>query len=332
MEQQGYSRIVGLGAYLPDQRVTSGELMDEIGSKRFGWSRHFLSRCTGIKERRVADPSMQPSDLAIFASEAALKDANISAHELDAIIYCGIDRDWVEPSTAHRVQAELGVTGAMCVDVTNACLGSMNGVAMADMMIGTGSARNVLVCTGEAPTRITYQAISRLKKIWDKQEAKRLLGALTVGDAGGAMIIGECTEISTWKQFRFFSDSAYIDLCQYSHKEGGMTGYMLMESIGLAMIKLNNRAIQATYQALNWFPRDINKLFCHQIGRRPHAAMVKLASLEMHNAPITYGQFGNLTSASIVVNMTINRPNRGDKCLVLSAGSGLSICQAGLTF
>ncbi|TQV78113.1 ketoacyl-ACP synthase III [Exilibacterium tricleocarpae] len=332
MEIKGNSRIAGIGAFLPPDRVTSESLMDEIDSTRFGAPKNYISKCIGIKERRISDARTLPSDMAIAASHNALEDAGLEAGEIDMILYCGIDRDWQEPATAHRVQTELGATRATVLDVTNACHGFMNGLAIADSFISNGAVDNVLVCTGEKPSRVMLEAIEQIKRTNNKEEFKRWIGSLTVGDAGGAMVVQRGTAHSGWQWMEMRSEGQHAELCYYRHTQAGVEGQMIMGLISRVFVGLHKKLIDKTYRALNWSPTDIDVMYCHQVGAIPHKQLTSAADLDLNCAPITYDFLGNLTSASIPVNMALNRPKRGDKLLVLGAGSGLSICQAGMIY
>jgi len=334
MEFVGKSRIAGIGAFLPKQIILSDDLMAEVGCFRFGTPVDYISRRIGIVERRVADQNTFPSDLAINASEVALADAGIAAEDIDLIIYCGIDRDWQEPATSHRVQVELGAKNSSCFDVTNACHGFMDGIAIANSFLATGSVQNVLVCTGEKPSKVLYEVLGLLRAAKDKKSFRKMLGALTVGDAGGAMVIqstnGDSGSGLQWMQS--YSEGEHAELCYYKHTDDGINGQMLMTEISLEIAKLHKRLIDKTYKRLAWKPEDVDKIYCHQVGEKPHKALVGIANKNVDCAPITYPSFGNLTSATFPVNMHLNRPTRGSKLLLMGTGSGLSVCQAGMVF
>ena len=108
MYTQGHSRLISTGAYIPEKRVTSKEILEAIDSEnRFGVAHDWLERAMGIRERRVAPDEMLPSDMATHAAHDAMETAGIHPTELDAIIFVGVDRDYLEPATAHIVQKKL---------------------------------------------------------------------------------------------------------------------------------------------------------------------------------------------------------------------------------
>jgi len=335
METIGHTEILGIGGYVPHERIKSNDLMTEIDSeKRYGVKEQFISDVIGIEERRVAGEDEKPSDLAISAAEIALTNANVSPQEVDLVIFCGIDRDWKEPATAHRVQQVIGAENAACFDVTNACHGFMNGISIADSLIETGTAETALVCTGEKPSHVMYEALRRLRsKSGNGEDFKRWLGALTVGDAGGAMIIRRSEKGKGFQKFNFSSNGAHAKLCYYEQDSAGnLEGQMLMKSISNEIVQFHKNMIGHTYDTLHWDAQDIDCLMCHQVGARPHKQMASLAKVALDRAPITYKHFGNITSATIPVNLHYNTPSRGDKVLIMGTGSGLSISQTGMIY
>ena len=332
MDLQTSSKISGIGINLPTDRISSDELMREIGTRRFGIPENFISRKMGIIERRFATPESRPSDLAYAASVEAIEEAGIDPRHIDWIIFCGIDRDWIEPSTACRIQHLLGATNASCVDVSNACLGFMNGLHMADTLIRSGSVENVLVCTGETQSNVALEMVERLRRCDDKQFFRKTMGALTVGDAGGAMIIQRSDGNNGFHRFQFWTEGDKAELCCIKEGRNGFEGQMIMGVISKAMVEIHSKHIDGTYLQSGWKPSDVDKLYCHQVGREPHKQMANIARVPEDKAPITYHTMGNLTSATIPVNMYINRPRRGEHILFMGAGSGLSVCQSGMTY
>ncbi len=118
----------------------------------------------GVRERRVSPDDWLPSDLAVAAAKDALDDAELLPKDLDAIIYAGAVRDYIEPATAHAVQEKLGAHNAIAFDVSNACLGFMSAIHLMDALIATGQARRGLVVSGEQGFRNTINAYKVLLK------------------------------------------------------------------------------------------------------------------------------------------------------------------------
>jgi 3-oxoacyl-[acyl-carrier-protein] synthase-3 len=139
------TRIIGIGAYLPDQVVTNDDL-----AKRVETSDQWIRERTGIRERRIVRDGEKTSDLALAAARAALKDAGIEAGELDLIICCTTTPDETFPATATTVQARLGMTRGAAFDLQAVCSGFIYGLSVADNMVRGGQAKTVLVIGAEA--------------------------------------------------------------------------------------------------------------------------------------------------------------------------------------
>ena len=329
MDMQGFIKIGGIGAYLPKQIIHSDDLMREANSENFGVGHEFLRRFSGIEERRHANDEERPSSMAIAASRLAMEDAGIQPQDIDQVIFCGIDRDYSEPATAHFVARELGVSEeADCFDISNACHGIMSGFQVANATIGVGAAENILLCTGETPSAVSLDVIRQLKSCTDREHFRRLMGALTLGDSGAAMVVTKATSTDEGCRFmRVKAKSKCADLCYYRHAKEGFEFSMQMSNISQEALNMHGEIIDSTYEKSGWSAEDIRYVYCHQAGLKPHLKLASLARQPINKAPITFNKFGNLTSSTIVVNMHKNRPNRGDKIMFLGVGSGLSISQ-----
>ncbi len=330
MLTNGSSKVTGAGAYLPKTVVKSETLMDAVKCERFDIPVSWINDMVGVKERRVAEPGTQPSELALKAGRAAIENAGIDGRDIDLVIYCSIERDFSEPATAHLIQAELA-PNASCFDVANACHGIMNGIQIADAMIQSGGAETALLVTGEIPSMVTEYAIDAINKSNDPADFHRWLGALTVGDAGGALILQRKSKPEEgFQKLSFHSAGKYTDLCYYRRNADGIEGQMLMKEISVKMVKMHGAHIRNTYESLGWIPDDVDTLITHQVGRRPHLSLSRISSVPLSRATQTYEKFGNLTSTTIPVNLALFPPSANSKVLILGAGSGLSISQVGM--
>ncbi len=131
-----HSRIAGTGSYLPAQVLTNHDL-----ARRLDTNDAWIRARTGIRERRIAAPDEQTSDLALHAARAALAAAGIAPADVDLIVVATTTPDMVFPSTACIVQAKLGARGGPAFDVQAVCSGFVYALAVADRMVATGMAR-----------------------------------------------------------------------------------------------------------------------------------------------------------------------------------------------
>lgn len=341
MHTVGHTRILGIGAFVPEQVVTSQELLQQIDSEnRFDIPVDWLERMTGIVTRHVAPNGMLPSQLAIPAAIEALDRARVLPKEIDVIIYTGVNRDYIEPATAHIVQHSIGARNAVVFDVTNACHGFMNGLHLVDALIATGQARRGLVVTGEQGSRAMRRAIELLVKTTDRQRFVDLAGGLTVGDAGAAMVIGpKRSPESGFVGFMLASRGEHSQLCVCHHE--GQTSEEVALRTDMPNIVKHHVGMHAEMFAgfltkLGWEAGQIQRFVHHQVGLRVfklHSAYSGIPVARMTNTITTHG---NLISASIPLNLRKIQDNDdvsdGDRVFISGSGSGLSVSQAGLVW
>lgn len=339
MYTPGHSRIVSIGVYLPEKRIISRELLDEIESEaRFNVANDWLDRVMGISERRAAPDDMQPSDMASSAAREALALARVEASEIDAVIYAGVDRDYLlEPATAHVVQKKISAHNAVCFDVTNACHGFMNGIHLMDALIATGQVRRGLVVTGEQGSRYIGKAVAALRQTRRRSDFARFVGGLTLGDAGAAMVLGpKLGPKSGFMGFMLQSQGEHSGLCTCGERgsesplETDMAG--IIEE-GIAMLKT---MYPHFLHKLGWMPMDIDRFIHHQVGTKVFKHHASYAQIDMAIMPNTVTELGNLVTANIPVclykSFQSGELRRGNKIVIAGAGSGLAVSQAGLVW
>jgi 3-oxoacyl-[acyl-carrier-protein] synthase III len=168
--------IVGLGVALPERTVQSAEI-----AARVGVDVEWITRRTGIDERRYAAAGERVSDLATAAGRMALADAGMQAAAVDMVLVATLAPDEITPATAPLVAHELGMDGVAAVDVGAACAGTIAALAHATAWIEAGRARNVLVIGAEVLTRFVDFDDRRTAPLFGDGA-----GALVVScDAGG---------------------------------------------------------------------------------------------------------------------------------------------------
>ena len=336
---QTKSKIYSTGIHLPSEIVKSDDIFAEINSeKQYGLEKNWMSEKMGIIERRVAPSDAKPSDLAIPAAQQAIDEATeINPQDIDLVIFCGIERDQPEPATAHVIQDKLGLNARHAFDIANACFGFVDGMQVATNYIRCGIVKNALVVTGEVPSKVMQAAINVLKKGVDIKTARNIIGALSVGDAGGAVVLGstEAEEKSGFKLFNTVSHSDFVEKCNYhQNHDGSIDGQMQMGKLAGAFIKCHSKLIGNTLEQLGWDSFDW--MLSHQIGQRPFDKIANLNGVPSTKMVKTLDTLGNITSATFPVNfkklINNNEIKRGDKIGGCFAGSGIVIGQFGYVY
>ncbi|MDG1904611.1 MAG: 3-oxoacyl-[acyl-carrier-protein] synthase III C-terminal domain-containing protein [Arenicella sp.] len=335
------SKIYSVGTYLPTQVVKSIDLFESFKSDaRYGISTSWMDDEMGICERRMSDGAEKPSSLAINAAKQAIAECtDLNLEHIDMVLFCGIERDQPQPATAHTVQNALGLHAQHVFDVANACFGFVDGIEIASRFIEAGVIRKALITTGEVPTRLIPSFLKQLQGNLSRKEALKLLGWLSVGDAGGAVIMGDGEdERDSAAGFRVFNnqaDSSHVDKCTYYKKDDGeYEGKMDMGRIVAHGLKMHRNLLSETLSMVGWDRFDW--LISHQTGRRNFDQIEKMNVVGADRMIRTYPLLGNITTATFAISyqQLLNRPEiqRGDRIGGCFSGSGLTAGQFCYTF
>ena len=143
------SILRGVGSYLPEKVLTNKDLEENIDT-----TDEWIKERTGISQRHVAAANEYTSDLAVVAAKKALKNAEMSIQDIDLIIVATTTPDYTFPSTATIVQKKLGIKHGAAFDIQAVCSGFIYGMSIADSMLKSRSAQNVLLIGAETFSRI----------------------------------------------------------------------------------------------------------------------------------------------------------------------------------
>ena len=132
-----YSVIAGTGSFLPERVVSNDALAAELATRDIATSDEWIVERTGIRQRHLAERGVTTSQLATEARRAA--DAGVEASEIDLIVLATSTPDFVFPSTACLVQANLGAKGSAAFDVQAVCSGFVYALTTADSFIRAGA-------------------------------------------------------------------------------------------------------------------------------------------------------------------------------------------------
>lgn len=140
------SIITGIGHYVPDNVVTNDDLAKVIDTND-----EWIQERTGIKERRHLGKhsGVTTSDLGTKAAEMAIKNAGLTAKDIDFIIFATLSPDYYFPGCGVILQKNLGCDTIGALDVRNQCSGFIYSLATADAYIKAGMYKNVLVVGAE---------------------------------------------------------------------------------------------------------------------------------------------------------------------------------------
>ena len=301
------SVIAGTGGYLPARVLTNDALAAEYG---LDTSDAWISERTGIRRRHVAAEGETTADMAAQACRAALAQAGTDASEVDAVILATATPDAAFPSTATRVQEQLGIHRGFSFDISAACTGFVYALGVADSMLRAGHCRSVLVVGAEAFTRILD---------WTDRGT-----CVLFGDGAGAVLLrageGERGILST----HLHSDGRHGDILQV---EGGLVRMAGREVFRHAVAKLAS-AVDEALAANGLAKSDVQWLVPHQANLRIIEAMGRKLGLPAERVVVTVDRHANTSAASIPLALAEatrdGRIGAGDLVLMEAIGGGLT--------
>ncbi|MFZ0240424.1 MAG: beta-ketoacyl-ACP synthase III [Desulfobacterales bacterium] len=174
-------RILGTGSYLPPRILTN----DDLVATGLDTSDEWITKRTGVRERRVAAPDVAASDLGYEAAVRALAAAGLTPADLDLIIMATITPDTCCPSAANWLQARLDAPQAITFDITAACSGFIFALNVAEQYLKNRTVKRVLVVASEIMTRTLNWKDRTTCILWGDGAGAALL---TLGDTGPQLL------------------------------------------------------------------------------------------------------------------------------------------------
>ena len=191
-----YSRvhIESFGYELPPHVVSSEDLERRLAPlyEALRIQRGQLEAITGIRERRYWDPCFALHRGAVAAGRKAIEAAGIDRDRIGMLIYGAVCRENLEPASACAVAHELGLAPACQIyDVSNACLGVLNGMVNIANAIELGQIQSGLVVACESAREIVDLTIERLNREKNMEVLRKTMATLTGGSGAVAVLLTE---------------------------------------------------------------------------------------------------------------------------------------------
>ena len=343
-----YSRVYieSVGYELAPIVVTSSELENRL--KPVYEALHIppgqLESLTGIRERRWWKPNTPISQGAIAASLKALQGRSITPQDLGAVIYAGVCREHFEPATACQVAAALGVQGSAAVyDISNACLGILNGVLDIANRIELGQIRAGLVMACESSREINEITIRRLLEHPGMELFTSSLATFTGGSGAAAVLLtdGSFTPSRRPKLLGGvnIAEPQHHTLCRWGIKAGLVENhvpYMQTDAVAVMKhgVKLGKKTWDALLAELELTTDRVDKVICHQVGDAHQKLILQTIGIAPEKDFTTFEFLGNMGTVSLPVTAALAKERDvllpGDVVGFLGIGSGLNCLMLGI--
>ncbi|MGY0398719.1 MAG: beta-ketoacyl-ACP synthase III [Ostreibacterium sp.] len=311
------SYILGTGSYLPKKVLTNHDL-----SMRIDTSDEWIFSRTGISQRHIAGDNESTSDLAEYASRAALADAGVEGSDIDLIIVATTTPTHVFPSCATGLQKRLGTSVCPAFDVQAVCSGFIYALDIADKYIRTGQVKNALVVGAECMSKILN---------WEDRNT-----CVLFGDGAGAVVLSASETHEGMVASKLYADGAYKELLwlpngsSWKKSDERVDDYLQMagsEVFKVAVGKLRN-LVGEVLDGTDYHIDDINKLVPHQANIRIIKSVAEKLKLPMDKVITTVDKHANTSAASVPLALDVavksGQIQRNDLIFMEAFGGGFT--------
>jgi 3-oxoacyl-[acyl-carrier-protein] synthase-3 len=353
------AKILATGMYVPDFVVTN-DLLQQVMDTSDAW----ITQRTGIKERRVIpdtykmlqqlarasdkeafikqlyergldgniDAEMTTSDLALAATEMALKQAGMSPLDLDLIIQTSVVPDYTFPGVACVLAERLGLTSTPTFSLNQGCAGFIFALSMADQYIRTGVYHTILVVGAEL-----------LSSMFEYSNRGRDMSVLFSDGAGAAILVpAEADEPSGIISHHLHTDGTllsklYAEICgtttfpptvKKKIDADRVRPRMEGRAVFIQAVRRFREVMQECLQANKLQLDDIDHFFFHQANRRIIESVAQGLGIPPEKTYSNIEKYGNTSAASVPILLhevlQEGHVKRGDLCMFVAFGTGFN--------
>jgi len=172
--------IEAIEYYLPQKTLTT----EQLATERPDWSAERIDRMTGISERHIAATDECASDLGVEAAHKLFASGAIGPGQVDYLLFCTQSPDHFLPTTACIMQRRLNLpidVGALDFNLGHS--GFVYGLGLAQGLIETGQASNVLLITAETYSKFIHPGDRSVRMIFGDGAAATLVRAIESSDS-----------------------------------------------------------------------------------------------------------------------------------------------------
>ncbi|MEA3490344.1 MAG: beta-ketoacyl-ACP synthase III [Campylobacterota bacterium] len=326
-----YASFRSIGAYVPEKILSNSDLETMVDT-----SDEWITKRTGIKERRIAARDEYTSDMGTKASLKAIKRADIDIEDIDLVICATVTPDYFNmPSTACVISDKLGIRDVQAFDISAACSGFVYLLSLAKAFIESGMKKNILIVGAE-----------KFSSIVDYTDRGT---CILFGDGAGAAIISAANNREEGiVDIHASADGSYSDflvtpapgtihpVSQTVIDEGLNFVQMRGNETFKLAVKTLTKDVVEILKKNSISAKDIPHFIPHQANYRIIKAVGDALKMTSEQVVVTVEKYGNTSAASIP--MAINdiyesgRLKSGELMLLDTFGGGLTWASALLPF
>ena len=329
--------IESIAVALPEETWTSTSLEERLRPlyERLRLPFGRLELMSGIRERRFWPPGTRPSDASAAAGRTVLARSALKPEQIETFLHTAVCRDLLEPATAAFAHRKIGLNPrAQIFDVSNACLGFLNGFTILAAMIESGQIQCGMVVAGENGRPLVERTVQHLLAAsLDRNQIKPFFANLTIGSGAAAAIVCHRSLIRG-RAHRLLggiclSATEHSELCRGDAADReGLDMQTDSEQLLLAGVDVAKRAWTAFKAETGWTETLVDRFVCHQVGRMHRRKLYEALGLDLARDFSTFETLGNMGSVSLPATLVKaiegGAVREGNRVALLGIGSGIN--------
>jgi 3-oxoacyl-[acyl-carrier-protein] synthase-3 len=353
------AKILATGMYVPDFVVTN-DLLAQVMDTSDEW----ITQRTGIKERRMIpdtykmlqklarahdkdafianlydrgvdgniDAEMTTADLALGATEVALKQANMTAEDLDLIIQTSVVPEYIYPGAACVLAEKLGLTSTPTLSLNQGCAGFIFCLSLADQYIKTGMYQTVLVVGAELMSSL-FQYTNRgrdMSVLFADGAGAAILVPAEAGDPSGLISHHLHTDATLLSKLygEVFGTTTFPPAVKKKIDDDRIRPRMEGRAVFVHAVRRFREVIHECLKANNLQLDDVDHFLFHQANRRIIESIAQSLKIPAEKTYVNIHKYGNTSAASVPILLhevlKEGHIRRGDLCMLVAFGTGFN--------
>lgn len=334
--------IGAIAGELPETKVTTAWLEAQLRPlyTELQIPAGYIELLSGIKERRWWQENELLSTGAVRAAKKALVLAGVAGSDVQALIYAGVCREHFEPATACHIANELQIKGQAVVhDVSNACLGVLNGIITIANQIELGQIKYGVVLACESARNITLKMLAAMLAKREMDFFRQSFAVLT-GGSGAVAVVLMLKTIAPAHAHELIggvvgADPQFYHLCHWGVDNAGRESLVIDSAAVLKYgLGISSSTFAAYLDHLQLQRHQLDKVICHQVSQKHNRGVLDLLQIPPAKDYTSYTHLGNIGAVSLPLTANLAAADgflqKDDFVSFLGIGSGFNTVMLGL--
>ncbi len=324
--------IKDIAYYLPEYALTNEDLHKENPA----WDIEALLNSVGVLKRHIARDNETALDLSFQACAKLFSNNKDTRKQIDGIIFCTQSADYIMPPNACILHKMLELPeDVFAFDFNLACSGYIYGLLIAQGLILTNTAKNILLVTADTYSKYINKQDRSVRMLFGDAAA---VSWITASDSSQGIIDIQCaTAGELYEKFIIRAGGCRIPKSSQTalakvDNSGNLRSLENIYMDGMAILTFVNskipRQIQQVLQRNGLTIDDIDIFIFHQASKVALNSLTRLLRIKPERVYQNLDRVGNTVSASIPIALKealeTKQISKGDKVLLCGFGVGLS--------